>query len=196
MGERFAVFDVETPNGANDRMSAIGLCLVEDGEIVRELYTLVNPESRFDYFNIRLTGITPEAVRGKPTFPVLWELLRPMMEGRILVAHNAVFDMGVLAKCLSAYGISWQDRVPYACTCTMGRACYPELENHRLNTMCDHLGLTLNHHNAGSDSRACAELLLHYLRCGLSLEQYLRQYDLLARRTVSRKPLIKSRLAP
>ena len=186
MRERFAVFDVETPNSANDRMSAIGLCLVEEGEIVRELYTLVDPETRFDPFNIHLTGITPQVVRGKPTFPVLWELLRPMLEGRVLVAHNAAFDLGVLSKCLGAYGIDWTDRVPYACTCTMGRACYPELENHRLNTMCDKLGLALDHHNAGSDSRACAGLLLDYLRRGLPLERYLRQYDLRSRRTIPR----------
>ena len=107
-----------------------------------------------------------------------------MLEGRVLVAHNAAFDLGVLSKCLGAYCIDWTDRVPYACTCTMGRACYPELENHRLNTMCDKLAL--DHHNAGSDSRACAGLLLDYLRRGLPLERYLRQYDLRSRRTIPR----------
>ena len=68
---RYIVFDVETPNAANNRMSAIGLTVVEDGEILRELYTLVNPEASFDPFNIALTGISSASVRGKPTFPAL-----------------------------------------------------------------------------------------------------------------------------
>ena len=56
-------------------MSAIGVTVIEDGEIANEFYTLVNPETRFDPFNIQLTGITPAAVETEPTFPELWEKL-------------------------------------------------------------------------------------------------------------------------
>ena len=61
MTERYIAFDVETPNYANNRMSAIGVSVIEDGTIVDEFYSLVNPEARFDRFNIDLTGITPGA---------------------------------------------------------------------------------------------------------------------------------------
>ena len=72
MEERYVAFDVETPNAQNRRMSAIGVSVIERGEIVQELYTLVDPQTHFDPFNIALTGITPEQVRGKPDFPALW----------------------------------------------------------------------------------------------------------------------------
>ena len=62
MEGRYIAFDVETPNYANDRMSAIGVTVVENGEIVGTYDTLVNPETYFDSFNVRLTGITPEMV--------------------------------------------------------------------------------------------------------------------------------------
>lgn len=183
MNQRHIVFDVETPNSANDRISAIGITIVEDGQIVKTLYTLVNPETKFDAFNVQLTGITPEMVRGKPTFPALWREIEPVMDSGLLVAHNAPFDMGVLAKCLRAYGIEWHPYTYYACTCAMGRACFKRLENHKLNTLCAYLGIPLDHHNAGSDSRATAELLLHYLCRGLCTDDYLRRYDLFAMRT-------------
>ncbi len=48
---RCIAFDVETPNYANNRMSAIGGSVVEDGATVDEFYSLVNPETRFDRFN-------------------------------------------------------------------------------------------------------------------------------------------------
>ena len=67
--ERFIVFDVETPNFKNDRMSAIGVAVVEGGELVSEFETLVNPETFFNRFNIDLTGITPEAAAEAPAFP-------------------------------------------------------------------------------------------------------------------------------
>jgi DNA polymerase III epsilon subunit-like protein len=59
MKERYIAFDVETPNYANDRISAIGIADVEDGAIVDELYTLVNPETHFD----ALTSVSPESRR-------------------------------------------------------------------------------------------------------------------------------------
>lgn len=182
--ERYIAFDVETPNYYNDRISAIGVTVIEDGAIVDDFYSLVDPETHFDPFNIALTGIRPELTRGKPAFPELWAGLAPVMGSGVLVAHNAPFDLGVLSKCLSAYRIQWRPLVRYACTCSMGRACYPELGNHRLNTLCAYLDIPLEHHNAGSDSRACAGLLLDYMRHGLDAGRYLRQYDLAARRTV------------
>ena len=59
MDGRYIAFDVETPNFANDRMSAIGITVVEGGQIIGTYDTLVDPEEHFDRFNIRLTGITP-----------------------------------------------------------------------------------------------------------------------------------------
>ncbi|MGI5970943.1 MAG: 3'-5' exonuclease [Oscillospiraceae bacterium] len=193
MNSRYIAFDVETPNYANNRISSIGITIIENGVIAEEFYSLVNPEVRFDSFNIRLTGITPRMVEDKPTFPQIWEKIAPIMESGPLIAHNAPFDMGVLAKCLSAYQIDWKRFVYYACTCSMGRACYPELRNHKLNTLCDYLGFELEHHNAGSDSRACAELLLEYMRHSLEVDRYLRLYDIENRRTLRCLPELKKK---
>lgn len=187
MGERYIVFDVETPNRANDRISAIGISVIEGRAVTSTFYSLVNPEAHFDQFNIQLTGITPEQVESKPTFPELWAIIEPLMNSGLLIAHNAPFDMGVLARCLQDYHIEWQPFIYYACTCVMGRVCYPNLQNHKLNTLCDYLQLDLQHHDAGSDSRASAGLLLNYLSCGLDPERFLRRYDLTQRRT-SRTP--------
>lgn len=185
MGTRYIAFDVETPNSRNDRMSAIGVAVVEDGAIVEEFSTLVDPETHFDRFNIWLTGITPAAAAEAPTFGELWPTLEPYLSGGLLVAHNAVFDMGVLAKCLRAYCVDWYDRVDYACTVQMGRKCYPELPDHKLNTMCACLGIDLEHHRAGSDSRACGELLIDYLAHGIDLDRFRRTYDMTRMKTVN-----------
>ena len=40
---RFIVFDVETPNRKNNRISAIGITVVEEEKISKEFYSLVNP---------------------------------------------------------------------------------------------------------------------------------------------------------
>ncbi len=175
---RFIVFDVETPNHLNSRMSAIGISIIEDGKIVDELYSLVDPEQPFDWFNTRLTGISEATVAGAPAFPALWEKIEPVMASGILVAHNAGFDLGVLRRCLQDYEIDWKPTVQGLCTVVMGRSLLPGI-SHKLNDMCDYYGICLNHHRADSDSHACAEILLRYLEAGAEAEKYIRTYRML-----------------
>ncbi len=183
---RFIVFDVETPNYFNDRMSSIGVAVAEGGKITETFSSLIDPETHFDRFNIALTGISPELVYGAPTFGELWEKLAPVMESGVLVAHNAPFDMGVLAKCLSAYCCSAPRFFDYACTVRMGRVVYPRLPDHKLDTLCRHLDIPLDHHRAESDALAAARLLIDYEQKGLVVEDFVRTYDTVTRRTLPR----------
>lgn len=174
---RFVAFDVETPNRLNNRMSAIGITVIENGAVTEDFYSLVDPETYFDYFNTKLTGINEDTVRDAPTFPELWTEIEPLMSSGIPVAHNAVFDMGVLKKCLKDYGIFWKQNARYLCTVQMGRRVLPGM-SHKLNVLCDYYGISLDHHNAASDSRACAEILLRYIDAGAEANRYIRTYSL------------------
>ena len=175
MEQRYVVFDVETPNRYNSRMSAIGVSVIEDGRIVRDFYSLVDPEQPFDWFNVQLTGINKETVFDAPSFPELWPKLEPLLSSGILVAHNAGFDMGVLRKCLLSYEITWKQTVLGLCTVVMGRSLLPG-RSHKLNDLCAFYGIALQHHRADSDSHACAEILLRYLAMGADPTRYLRTY--------------------
>ena len=172
---RYVVFDVETPNRYNNRMSAIGISVIEGGRIVEESFSYVNPETFFDDFNTQLTGISEETVHDAPAFPDLWNQIEPVMSSGILVAHNAVFDLGVLKKCLQDYGIPWKGSVRYCCTARMGRVLLPDMR-HRLNDMCEYYGIELDHHKADSDSHACAEILLQYFLSGADERKFIRTY--------------------
>ena len=172
---RFIAFDVETPNRLNHRMSAIGISVLEDGAVTESFCSLVDPETDFDYFNTILTGIDEDKVRGAPTFPELWPRLEPLLSSGLLVAHNASFDLGVLKRCLQHYEIDWKKQVDYLCTVQMGRALLPGV-SHKLDALCACYGIPLEHHRADSDSRACAEILLRYLRSGADVQPFLRRY--------------------
>ena len=175
MHNRYVAFDVETPNRYNSRMSAIGLSVIENGRIVQDFFSLVDPEQPFDWFNSQLTGINEETVFGAPDFPTVWKRIEPMMSRGVLVAHNASFDMSVLKKCLESYEIEWKPCVEGICTVRMGRSLLPGI-SHKLNDLCDHFGIGLDHHRADSDSRACAEILLRYIAAGAEPERFIRSY--------------------
>lgn len=178
---RYVAFDVETPNRRNDRISAIGITVVENDEnqpsegfLTDYYYSYVNPETHFDKFNTWLTKIDAHTVKNAPSFPELWKTIEPILSDGILVAHNAQFDMGVLRSCLYAYGIEWKHSVPYCCTVQMGRRLLPDI-SHKLDSMCEYYGIFLDHHHAGSDSRACAEILVRYMQMA-RIEEFVKTY--------------------
>lgn len=185
--DRIIAFDVETPNFHNDRMSAIGIAVIENGGVTTSYTSIINPETHFDSFNVSLTGITPKMASRSPTFPQIWCEIGSLMQSGILIAHNAAFDMRVLANCLKSYKIEIPRYVQYACTVQMGRSCYPELPNHRLDTLCRYRDIPLDHHKADSDSVACANLYLDYLANGLQIQTFLRTYDLQDIRTLRKQ---------
>ena len=109
---RFVVFDVETPNRYNNRMSAIGISVVESGFITDSFFSYVNPEQPFDWFNTQLTGIDESVVADAPVFPELWEKIEPLFSSGTLVAHNAAFDLGVVKNSISSQSFQYPRRPP------------------------------------------------------------------------------------
>jgi DNA polymerase-3 subunit epsilon len=97
----FVVFDTETTGlrpFRGDEVTSLGAVVVEKGKILEkpEFYTLVNPMRPITLQAQRITGITNEMVRQKPPLiPVLTEFL-DFCGPRVLVAHNAPFDLAFL----------------------------------------------------------------------------------------------------
>lgn len=175
--ERIVVFDVETPNFSNDRICAIGISVIENEEIVSSYHYLVNPECGFDQRNIHIHGITPWDVIKAPAFPEIWETIGPLFRSNLVAAHNAMFDLAVLRKTLQAYGIQ-EETIRYVDTLAMARAMIKETRNHQLPTLCAWFDIPLDHHNAGSDSAACAEILCRMLGSGANLDYYIKSFSL------------------
>ena len=177
MSIKFIAIDVETPNRFNNRISSIGITTITDRGEVSTQEILVNPECDFDERNISLTGITPEMVETAPTFADVWNDISPLFNGAIVVAHNAQFDLCVLRKTLSAYNIM-APQIPYICTLEVSQKHLPALENHKLPTLCDYYLLPLEHHHSGSDSEACARILIQMIIDGIDVSRYIHYYDL------------------
>ncbi|MDD2370462.1 MAG: 3'-5' exonuclease [Firmicutes bacterium] len=174
---KIVVFDVETPNSNNDRICSIGVTIIEDGIVKESENYLVNPECDFEYRNINIHGIKPDDIKNAPTFPTVWALIGENFMNNMVVAHNASFDLGVLKKTLLYYEIN--DLVlMYADTLRIARAILKETANHKLPTLCWYYDIELKHHDSGSDSWACAQLLLNLVEDGADLNKYIKEYRL------------------
>ena len=157
----FVAIDFETANSWPGGMCSVGLAYVEGGSVVEVEHYLIRPlKMYFHPFHVQIHGIREWEVRGAPEWPELWEnRLREKLEGRLLIAHNASFDMGVIRQSCDAYGISWPT-FEYHCTRLIARRIWPELENYKLNTVAASLGIGFTHHRADEDAVACARVAL------------------------------------
>jgi len=168
---RLVILDFETANNHPASACSIGFVVMEDGVILHEGIHLIKPDPQhgfFDPFNIAIHGIQPEDVETALNFDELWPELLPWFRNSILVAHNAMFDMGVLNALITQYGIS-KPLCTTLDTVEIARRMWPYLPNHRLNTVCEFLEIPLNHHEALSDARGSALILMNAMA---QLEEY------------------------
>ncbi len=93
------VIDTETTGlqpELGHRVVEIGAVRFEAGRAVAELSSLINPDRRMDPGASRVNGIQDADLHGKPRFAELMPDLLSLLDGAVLVAHNASFDAGFL----------------------------------------------------------------------------------------------------
>ena len=132
----FVAIDFETANSSRSSVCSLAAVTVENGQIVRSNYSLIRPPvMRFDYRNVQVHGINPEDVESKPTFNELWERIRPHLENKIVIAHNASFDMSVLRSILKEYALPIP-KFKHACTVQIAKKAWPGGENYKITHTC------------------------------------------------------------
>lgn len=162
----FCAIDFETACNSQASACAVALVRVRDGVLTENLYSLIKPP---EGMAIRpgftaIHGITMNDVAFAPTFEAFWPGMLAFIGSDYLVAHNKGFDRAVLKACIEYYHINYQ--MPhFECTVVSSRRSWPDLENHKLNTVSDFLKIQLNHHEALSDAMACARIYLEAHKC-------------------------------
>ncbi len=174
---KFYVIDTETPNIKNNKICSLAITLVDNGKIADTKHWLINPECEFDNHHTDIHGLCADDVKDAPTFPTVWNEIYDIVSKNVIVAHSAAgADLLFIKNTLLSYGIIIDKPIRFFCTLQWSRRLFPELQHHRLNDMCNYFNIPLNHHDASSDSKACAELLLKIMENGINPARRYRYY--------------------
>ena len=159
----FTSIDFETATSLRTSICSMGICVVENNMVSFRKEFLIKPQPfEFNEYNIYIHKITPMAVRNAPTFNQLWDTVRPFVDNRLVVAHNAGFDVGAMRATLEMFSLEYPT-FDYLDTVSLSQKAYPEMESHKLNRLCDELGIRFSHHHAMDDAYACAMVLLRIM---------------------------------
>lgn len=155
---KIAAIDFETADTGPDSACALGIAVVEGHKIVhKKSYLIKPPRKEFEFTYIH--GITWRKVRNSPTFAELVpELNEIFNEVDYIAAHNAGFDRKVLLNC---YYEADEPIKPLTTLCTvkLARKVW-DIRPTTLPDVCDYHNIPLKHHDALSDTLACAKIII------------------------------------
>jgi DNA polymerase III subunit epsilon len=159
----YVAIDFETANEKRDSACSIGLALVSSWEIVATRHWLIRPaELRFNPFNTYLHGIAEEHVANEPTIAELWPTLLPYLLGRVVIAHNASFDMSVMRHSLASHGLEMPE-LRTLCTYQLTKRFYPTRLKYSLECLCGDYCLPYGAHHAEGDAISAAHLFRYLI---------------------------------
>ena len=118
------------------------------------------PHDAFTEWNTRIHGIRAEDVVDAQGWLEQLPAMLEFIDGDALAAHNAGFDMGVIAAaCLAVHAPVPQ--LDYACSLRIARRTY-NLDSYRLPVAAMAAGFEdFAHHDAIADAEACAAIMVH-----------------------------------
>jgi DNA polymerase III subunit epsilon len=157
----FLAVDTETNGQPRDRceLTEVGAVLVGGGELHDRWSSLVGVSEPLGRGIQRFTGITQAMVDEAPPPADVLPALAEQLQGRLLVAHNARFDVGVLKQAFERAELEWPDP-PVLCTVALARRLAPLQRRRGLASLADALGIEVGQtHRALPDAETCARVL-------------------------------------
>lgn len=168
---KFVVLDVETANADMASICSIGAATYDNGALVAEWYSLINPDDYFSPVNVAIHGIDEAAVLGAPTFGEASPMLAAMLHDAVVVTHTH-FDRVAMHQAASRWRV-----VPPACrwmdSARVARRTWEDCarSGYGLRDLCKRIGYTFQHHNALEDAKAAGQIMLAAMRdSGLDLD--------------------------
>jgi DNA polymerase III subunit epsilon len=160
-GAEFLAVDTETNGQPRERceLTEVGAVLVGGGELHDRWGSLVGVSEPLGRGIQRFTGITQAMVDEAPPPAQVLPQLEERLRGRVLVAHSARFDVGVLRQAFERAGLEWPEP-PVLCTVALARRFAPLQRRRGLASLADALGIDVEAtHRALPDAETCARVL-------------------------------------
>lgn len=155
----YAIIDIETSGGNHKtgKITEIAIYVHDGNQITEEYSTLINPETKIDWYVKKLTGINDEMVADAPKFHEVAKKILEVTRNKIFIAHNVDFDYTFIKAEFKSLGYNFKrDKL---CTIELSRKLIPGKKSYSLGKLCDDLEIPLEgRHRAAGDALATTKL--------------------------------------
>ena len=161
--DEIVCFDIETTGlkVTREAITEIGAVVLRNGEITETFQTFVNPGRRLTPEIIGLTGITDAMLADAPSLKEALTAFLQFVNGRVLAAHNAEFDISFIRAGCRKVGLEFEPT--YIDSLILAQNLLPELHKYKLDIVAEHLDLpAFNHHRASDDAGMVGYMLVPF----------------------------------
>ena len=159
----YVVFDIETTglSSTRDKIIEIAAVKIESGAITDRYQTFINPGESLSHFTTELTDITDEMLAPAPFIEEELPKFLEFCKGTVLVAHNALFDIGHIRENANRLNLSFDDSMIID-TLNLARYFYSdELKRYNLKALAKFFKVKQEqHHRAEDDAYVTAQIWL------------------------------------
>ena len=158
--------DLETTGleADGDRVVEAAVVRLEPDGVLRQRSYLINPGYPIPQASVEIHGITDEMVHGAPSFSAILPRLTSLIEGAILIAHNAPFDVGFIEAECHRCGLVPPKPLAVVDTLVLARRVFRQPRSN-LGSLAQRIGLPLpGAHRALADARAALVLYQTMIR--------------------------------
>lgn len=137
----YCVLDLETTgfSAKTEKITEVGIMKYKNGEVIDEFSTFVNPEKHIPARVTEVTKITDDMVKDADTIEKVFPRILEFIEGSVLVAHNAGFDMGFLKQ--NAKRLGYEFDYTYLDTLSLAKDLFPDYKKYKLGKIAENLGI-------------------------------------------------------
>ena len=152
----FTVFDVETTGlypYSGDRICEIGAVRMDPrARVLKKFHSLIDPKRPISYGAFSVNGITADMVSGMPEIERILPGFLKFIEGSVLVAYNAGFDLGFI-ECALGEEKEILNNYYIIDALKLARRLFPGLDRYNLGLVSESLGIrTDGEHRALADA--------------------------------------------
>mgnify|MGYP002521954722 FL=1 len=161
--DEIVCFDIETTGlkVTREAITEIGAVVLKNGKITDTFQTFVNPGRRLTPEIIGLTGITDAMLADAPSLKEALTAFLQFVNGRVLAAHNAEFDISFIRAGCRRVGLEFEPT--YIDSLILAQNLLPELHKYKLDIVAEHLDLpAFNHHRASDDAGMVGYMLVPF----------------------------------
>jgi DNA polymerase III subunit epsilon len=97
--------DTET-TGLSPKDEIVEIAII-DSEAKIIFDSLVRPSQKIPDEVVRIHGIRDEHVRTASFWPMIWQQIRPFLDGKVVASYNSDFDIRLMKQSHQKYNLNW-----------------------------------------------------------------------------------------
>ena len=140
----YCVLDIETTGLSfrTEKITELGAVIYKNGEVVDSFECFVNPEKTIPAEVVEVTHITDEMVKNAETIETILPKFLEFIGDRVIVAHNADFDVGFIKYNAEKLGIKLENT--YIDTLRLAKDLFPDYKKYKLGIIAEKLGIKVD----------------------------------------------------